>query len=1234
MAFLGPTVSGRLSGLPNSNLHAIPKTGRSLGFFTHWLWRLAAFVAACLFCLALSGKVMAGEPAVRSGVHDGYARIVFAWSEPTDYDASLNDTTLTLHFSRPLAISFEETLAQLQGYLAGAEIDADRQGVTFNLTRPFALRTFPEALLIVVDLIDPMGSEGTAVAQALPDAPPPGGERLSVRVGSHEGFDRIVFDWGREVSYEVVREGLRVIVAFGEEAALDLEDLRAKLPEDIRAEQVDLANGGLRVAFAVPAGTTLRHFRERTFVVLDLLEAPPPDAGAIVEAAHEPDVEDLAAAPAEDAAAPSPTRESEPSGAALETSDDAAKSPGRPSPDVMAVPSPLDLLADLRISGVEPSQEENAAPADQPEDAAPTSRSEAPTPAGPPTDRLEEGPHSLAASRQSAAPDALPVILVPQEDGLVLRFAWSEPTAAAIFQRNGALWVVFDRPAPVDLPPIGLSVTKTRGLLSGRVLDEIAHATVLRFDLDPEFHATARREGNMWLVELSRAASGPARALVIRVEPDAAAGPRVFLAEASLGPVLRMADPDSGEELIVVPLRGSGHGIDPGRRYAEFELLDTSQGVVIQPLTEDILVQGVQDGIQVTSREGLRLSSLGDDGGPVEAPSDAFRDESLFRFGPWRRLDDADYAELLHPFLRAVSVATDANRTEARLNLARFYLANGQAAYALGVLSAIEREDPDAVEGMRFAALRGATMVLLGRFEEAAADLGNSRLDSDPDIMLWRGVAAAGMRDWEIAAPLFQEADLAFLHLLPEWRAPFGVHAARAAIETGDEIRTHFRLDQIVKEDPAAETRAEVAYLRGRAYAFVGNYDAALAMWEVASQGIFSRPATEATLARIYLLLELDQMTPPEAVAELEELRFAWRGDSVEQDLLYRLGRIYSQEGDYLNGLLALRKAVDYFPDEPRSAEIASEMRELFDRFLLEARASELDPLEEEEMRELFKRFLLEEQANGLGEVGEQKMSELFNRIFLEEQWKGESLLETTSVYYEFRELAPTGEEGDLMLGDLAGHLVDFDLLERAGTLLEFQIEHRLSGRQKAEEGLRLARIRLLDQKPDAALHALEISALDGQELPGDLAAARTHLQARAELLLGNADTALALVAGDKSDEATKLRADIHWSHQDWSAVAAELSRLNPATARLAPVPSLDDEESHYLVMQAAAFALTRDEESLVELKRRYGPAMAEGPLSEAFLLITADSGKGPQPFHEYARMTADVSAIEAFLEN
>src|SRR3546814_3181476 len=38
--------------------------------------------------------------------------------------------------------------------------------------------------------------------------------------------------------------------------------------------------------------------------------------------------------------------------------------------------------------------------------------------------------------------------------GPLLNFPWSRPVAAAAFQRNGNLWLVFDRPANVDLRPI------------------------------------------------------------------------------------------------------------------------------------------------------------------------------------------------------------------------------------------------------------------------------------------------------------------------------------------------------------------------------------------------------------------------------------------------------------------------------------------------------------------------------------------------------------------------------------------------------------------------------------------------------------------------------------------------------------------------------------------------------------------------------------------------------------
>ena len=48
-------------------------------------------------------------------------------------------------------------------------------------------------------------------------------------------------------------------------------------------------------------------------------------------------------------------------------------------------------------------------------------------------------------------------------------------------------------------------------------------------------------------------------------------------------------------------------------------------------------------------------------------------------------------------------------------------------------------------------------------------------------------------------------------------------------------------------------------------------------------------------------------MGPKEAIEEFEKLRYAWRGDDFEFDVLNRLGDLYIDVTDFRNGLLALQ---------------------------------------------------------------------------------------------------------------------------------------------------------------------------------------------------------------------------------------------------------------------------------------------------------------------------------------
>jgi hypothetical protein len=229
-------------------------------------------------------------------------------------------------------------------------------------------------------------------------------------------------------------------------------------------------------------------------------------------------------------------------------------------------------------------------------------------------------------------------------------------------------------------------------------------------------------------------------------------------------------------------------------------------------------------------------------------------------------------------------------------------------------------------------------------------------------------------------------------------------------------------------------------------------------------------------------------------VKELEGLRFLWRGDTFEFDLLYKLGKLYFDVGQPRQSLLTLRQAATHFPDHPQAKQAADDMTTEFRELYLGGGADRLSPL------------------TALG------------------------------LYDEFRELTPVGADGDRMIAALADRLVGVDLLDRAGDLLDRQVETRLSGLPKAAAGTRLAAVRLLDDKPDLALKALQAS--DDPAATPDLNAERRRLQARALFETGDTLKGLRMVRDDASLEGLWLKSDMFWRLREWPSAADALGQL------------------------------------------------------------------------------------------
>jgi len=63
--------------------------------------------AFALALLAAGGAHAAERVGVDAGLHEGFARIVFAWPAKVDFEAKLDGTKLTIHFARPLTADLQ-----------------------------------------------------------------------------------------------------------------------------------------------------------------------------------------------------------------------------------------------------------------------------------------------------------------------------------------------------------------------------------------------------------------------------------------------------------------------------------------------------------------------------------------------------------------------------------------------------------------------------------------------------------------------------------------------------------------------------------------------------------------------------------------------------------------------------------------------------------------------------------------------------------------------------------------------------------------------------------------------------------------------------------------------------------------------------------------------------------------------------------------------------------------------
>ncbi len=1094
---------------------------------------LAGVAFAALIAGASVGGVRAqGAPAtVRGSEMPNYGRMVITLPSAQKTTARVSNGVLVVTFSEPVSISAERITRELPAYVSVGRVDPDGRGMRFALTRPFNPNVMEAGERIFIDLIpenwqgmlpglpqevvDELARRARAaegMARELQRAREVAEPRpLSVSASSLPTLSRLIFDVPGMLPLEHTHKNGIFELTIGAPLRLEASRLRSILPDDVKLESAETANGVLRLRLAIPERYAVRGFRE--------------DDGFIIDMATR-----SRAAESPEAAPPQPEPAREPAAAQRPRQ---AAAPAAP-PAAQTQPAPARELA-----------------------------------AAPPE------PSAKAAAPRVIPPQAIAVKGSASRDGARLDFTFPRPTAAAAFNDRGEFVIVFDTVDTLEAQAVAAALPEH--VASASATKE-GKATVLRLALKQPGLTRFAPDGLTWALTTGEQGVAPAEPLAVRRTADDN-GQTVLSAPLANVSGVHWIGAEAGQTYAVATAFGPGGAIPKAQQFVEFQLEQTAQGLAVRPFADDVIVRAGVGEVTISRGAGLALSVVNDQ---RASPDGGRKADLVADRAEWTQLRLGATRDQLQAQMRRVAEAARSERSNARLRLAVMQLANGFHAEALGPVNAVIADDVNFRADRRAHVLRAVAQTMLHRTADADRTLAAEHLKDDPEAALWRAVNDARAGRFPRALAAFRRSSEIVDAYPDQLQAIIRPEIVRAAIAMRDQGVADRELKIVGDLAPTWLPRDEVTLLRAMLDEVTGRPEAALNAYK----GLFDshhRPTSARAQLRGVQLAhrEDDKSIPPEeAQARLETISAIWRGDDVEIEAIGELGGMYAEQKRWREAFGIARRASGVFPDHPITRRLHDETARQFEELFTGGKADELPRVE------------------------------------------------ALALFYDFKEFLPIGRRGDEIIRRLADRLVELDLLDQAGELLQHQIDNRLTGAARATVATRLAMIRLMNNRPADALRALASTRLP--ELPRDVKRARQLLEAKALSDLSRTDLALEMLAAERGPEIDRLRADILWSARRWREAGEAHERILGESWKGAD--PLTERERGDAMRAAVAYVMSNEALALDRLRAKFAAPMAQTPDARIFAFVTGAQRARSGDLREIARTVANSDTLMEFM--
>jgi len=1160
-----------------------------------WSWAVSrcAGVAVVLtlstgFSLSAFAQGVKGTAALSTS--GGYARIVLKLAEDVESEVSQAGSVLIVRFKRPVDVPVEILGDSAPDYIGSARRDPDGTALRLALSRRVTVNSMTAGERIFIDLL-PDGWKGAPpglpqeVVKELSDraraaeralrqqrAAAEGQKKppIRVRASVQPTFVRFAFETPPNVGASSLLDDKRLTLTFNAGLVFDLADAKLSAPANVAS--IGQATDGNRTAveIALIGDVDVKSFRDEKSYVVDIgfQQQDKPSPLAQVPATPPAEKKPAEAKPVETAPAPAqksseiqqPTSETiardiaqekkieAPAVAPVATVDVPKPEASKPEPVKMAEPAPV---APAPVVAAAPVKETLPAPA----------------PAAP-------APAQAAAPVETAG---LPVEIKRSSEGVRMNFAFPAPTAVALFRRGEMLWLVTDSTKPIDVAAIRRDSGSVVGDAEAIKLDK-GQAVRIRLNR-PQLASLstddASSDGRAWTLTLAdtrQTQSQPLSAVRNIADPSKAS---VQVQLARPGVKHRITDPDAGDVLTVITAMPPARGFMRRQDFVEFSLLESIHGVVVQTNSDEIAVDTTSDKVTLTRPGGLTLSPA--DAAPQRASTVA---RPIFDVGQWRIDKEGPFNQRLDKLIDSAATADTGSIANARMDLAKFYMARGMYHEAKGVADLAISDMKVGEESAAALVIHAVASALINRPEQTLKDIAQPALGPGYDAELWKAFAFAKQGKWVEARERFKNSEFTLAALPPDLQRIGLMMALRASLEVRDYAGASARGSELDVVGIPTEMKPSATLLSGWLDEALGREKDALSKYAEVTGSIDRPSAAEAKLREIVLRQKRNEISDDDALNELETLAVTWRGDGVEVRALQILAQMYGRAGRYHDALMAARTATERQANSEAARQVQDEAQALFSEVYLSPKGDKLPPVD------------------------------------------------ALAMFYEFRELTPIGRRGDEMIRRLADRLVAVDLLDQAAELLQYQVDHRLEGAARSQVAARLATVYLMARKPDRAIAAMRTTRIN--DLSGELRQQRLLLEARAQSDIGRRDLALDIIANVAGREAIRLRSDIYWSSRRWREAAEQIELYYGD--RWTDFTPLTASEKSDVIRAVVGYALAEDALGLARFREKFAPLMSSGSDKIAFDTASKPATGNSSEFAAIAKMAASVDTLDGFL--